>query len=85
MKNTDSLSVAIVTKYHGPTNSKGSRVTANAGLGRKVSVPLDHSLSTFDAHAKAARALCEKFRWRGDLIGGGTETGYAFVFVKGIQ
>lgn len=51
---------AIHTKYHGPTNSRGSRFTARAERGR-VSVPYDYSKNSDENHKAAARALCEKF------------------------
>ena len=65
---------AIQTKYHGPTNSKGSRLTATAAAGR-VTVPYDHALDLDDNHRAAALAFCDKFGWQtgpdgADLIGG---------------
>lgn len=73
---------AIVTKYHGPTNSRGSRVSATAEAGR-VYVSYDDSLDTADAHAAAVKALCAKLDWHGRLVCGGTATGYVFCFDDG--
>jgi len=75
----DSLCAAIITKYHGPTNRHGARISADAGMNRRVMIPLDYSLSTFEAHAKAAKALQDMYGWTSDLIAGGTETGFVFV------
>lgn len=72
--------VCIQTRYLGPSNTRGGRIVADAGMKRRVTVKYDHSLSQYGAHAKAAKALCDKFEWRGDMTAGGTETGYVFVF-----
>ena len=77
---------AIVTKYHGPTNSRGARISAKAWAGR-VSIPYPHELNSEQGHEKAARALMAKFNWFTDtkrkvrLACGGMPdtTGYAFV------
>lgn len=72
------MTQAITTKYHGPTNTRGARITAAAWAGR-VSIPYPHSLRTEEAHAKAARALIEKMGWHGEWVAGATETGFVFV------
>lgn len=56
---------AIVTKYHGPTNTRGSRITASDEDGNRVSIPYPYELSGEDVHRKAAEALCEKMNWGG--------------------
>ncbi len=71
---------AIRTKYHGPTNTRGSRISASDEDGNRVSIPYPHELSGEDVHRKAADALCRKMGWEGVLIGGGLKDGYAFVF-----
>jgi hypothetical protein len=50
---------AIVTKYLGPTNTRGSRIKAAASSG-SVTVPFDYE---GDEYETAARALCEKLGW----------------------
>jgi hypothetical protein len=72
---------AIVTKYAGPTNTRGSRIIAKCEAG-SVTIPYPHELSGEDVHRKAAEALCAKLKWEGKLIGGSTKTGYVFVFAK---
>lgn len=60
---------AILTKYHGPTNVKGSRISATCDAGRIV-VSYDHALNGDGNHAAAAKALAIKLGWNGDYIGG---------------
>ena len=72
---------AIITKYHGPTDTKGARISATTEAGR-VYVPLDHSLDTEARHRVAAQALADRMGWSGQLIAGAlpNSSGYAFVF-----
>lgn len=71
---------AIVTAYHGPTNSKGARITASAEAGRKT-LSYDHAVSCAENHKRAARALASKFKWDGTLHSGSLPDGrYAHVF-----
>jgi hypothetical protein len=72
---------AIVTKYHGPTNFKGARITASDEDGNRVTISYPHELSGEDVHRKAAMALCDKMKWAGELVGGSLKRGYVFVFV----
>lgn len=74
---------AILTKYIGPSNVRGSRVKATASAG-SITIDYDDSLNTEDAHKAAAIALCDKMGWTeakgyGRLISGGTDTGFVFV------
>ena len=48
------MSVAIVTKYHGPTDTKGARVSARMTGARTAWIPYPHELSGLDVHAAAA-------------------------------
>ena len=81
--------IAILTKYHGPTNTRGSRISARRGDSYpgdghpegRISIPYPHELSGEDCHRAAADALCARFGWTGRLVGGGTRDGYAFCFV----
>ena len=71
---------AIVTKYIGPTNFRGSRIKASAYAG-SVTIEYDAGLSTEANHLAAARKLAEKFKWRGKWVAGGmpSETGNVYV------
>ena len=71
---------AIFTKYVGPTNTRGSRIIASDSDGNKVTISYPYELSGEDVHRKAANALCSKMNWTGNLVAGGTKTGYVFVF-----
>jgi hypothetical protein len=73
---------AIVTKYRGPTDTRGARIIASDEDGNRVSIPYPHELSGEDVHRKAAVALCDKMRWTGadTLVCGGIKHGYVFVF-----
>jgi len=53
---------AIVTAYHGPTNTRGSRVSAKCDAGR-LSLPWDDALDSEGNHKAAARALITKLGW----------------------
>ncbi len=76
---------AIVTKYHGPTNTRGSRYSATCAAGR-IYAPADDSLNYEDNHRIAATMLFEKLDWRRpdwELIGGGLPDGrFAWVQVS---
>ena len=72
---------AIVTKFHGPTNVRGSRISATDEDGNRVIVSSDHSLSTDGKHDAAAVALCKKMKWDGVLMRGGLKHGNCYVFV----
>lgn len=69
---------AVITKYIGPTNTKGSRVKASCEAG-SITVNWDHSLNSDQNHDAACQALLDKLGWSGEWIGGGTSTGYVYV------
>ncbi|MDK4729358.1 hypothetical protein [Rhizobium phaseoli] len=71
---------AITTKFFGPTNYRGSRVKATAEAG-SITVSWDHALNSEQNHDAAAKALAEKFGWRGAWFSGGTPTGNCYVWV----
>ena len=79
----------IWTKFLPATNSRGSRIKAEAECGPSgktwsVTVSADHALSTEKAHDAAALALCAKMGWPGDLMRGGRPDGrgYVYAFVR---
>lgn len=71
---------AIVTRWLSPTNTRPSRVKASA-LAGSVIISWDHALSAEGNHAAAAKALADKFGWRGYWFAGAIRgsSGYAFV------
>ena len=66
---------AIITKYHGPTEYKGSRIIASDGDGNKVVVSYDPAFSSDANHELAACALCYKMNWHGKLCAGDLTNG----------
>ena len=72
----------IMTKYLGPTDTKGPRVKAMTSSGHRGStytVGWDHSLDVEGNHADAAQKLLDKLGWRGEWRMGSTDRGYVFV------
>jgi len=77
---------AIITKWHGPTNTKGSRVRATAAAGA-VTQHWDWALNPEANHAQAAIALATKYGWSGWWAAGGmpAEAGNCYVWVAAIE
>lgn len=75
-----SVRQAIITKYLGPTNFRGSRIKATCAA-RSITVSYDHALNLEKNHAWAAEALARKLGWAGRWSQGGMpdDTGYCFV------
>jgi hypothetical protein len=75
---------AIRTRYHGPSNVKGSRISATDGeLNRRprtIYLSYDDALNSEDMHRKAAYAFRDKMQWKGELIGGGFQNDMYWVF-----
>jgi hypothetical protein len=72
---------AITTKYHGPTNFKGSRVSASAEGGHKLWMQWDDALNSNENHRAAATALATKMDWSGNWAAGWTEDACVWVNV----
>jgi hypothetical protein len=68
----------ITTKYLGPTNFKGQRISAKCWKGSAI-VHYDSALSSRDAHQKAAEALAERHGFGKIVAGGEEEHGYVFI------
>ena len=74
--------VAIITKYIGPTNTRGARIKAYTGKGQSVTIAYPYLAGGDGAsHETAARALMSKMGWDFELVQGGTGTGRAFVML----
>lgn len=71
---------AITTKFHGPSNTKGSRYSATDHDGHRVTLSTDYALNSEQNHDRAAIALCMKMKWDGPLMGGSTKTGRVYTF-----
>ena len=55
---------AIVVKYLGPTNYRGSRYKATASAG-SVTLSYDYALNPTENALVAAQALADKYEWDG--------------------
>ena len=76
---------AILTKYHGATDHKGSRISASDEDGNKITIPYPYELSGEECHRAAAEALCAKMQWAGDMVCGSLKNNYVFVFTGPIK
>jgi hypothetical protein len=76
--------IAILTKYLGPTNTRGSRIKAYTDR-HSITVSHDYALDGEGVHRKAAQALMDKMGWPNELISGGVAGGYAFVMLPAIE
>ena len=78
--------VIIKTKYINPTNTRGSRIAAEAN-GWKVSIPYPHELSGEMVHYEAVKALIKKHQLDWDItkMGYGSDNqGYYFTFSSSV-
>lgn len=75
---------AIITKFLGPSNTRGARVKAYASQARpSVTIPWDHAQSSEHNHMFAARILAARLEWSGELVAGALSAGQvAHVFVS---
>ena len=74
---------AIISKYLGPTDYRGSRIRATAEGGHSVTVGYDCGSS--DPHREAVKALLIKTGWKGNMVSGGMPDGrLCWLFVKSL-
>ena len=73
---------AITTKYISPSNTRGSRVKAQAEVG-SVTLSWDNALSIDENHSRAAHALANKYKWldRFETLQCGATHDRRYVFV----
>lgn len=75
---------AIRTRYHGPTNTKGSRLSAK-GEAKTMSFSCGYASGNDVGHAAAARAYANSLGWLldgGKLVGGVFGNDYYWVIVE---
>lgn len=74
---------AIVTKFIGPTNHRGSRIKATAAAG-SITVNWNYAHDVALNHALAAQALASRNNWHGVWVSGGlpNDAGDVFVIVS---
>lgn len=77
---------AIITKYRGPTNTRGSRILASCQA-KRIVVPYDYELSAEGNHDAAAFQLALSLKWVTAflspmrLVGGGLPDGKGNAYV----
>lgn len=74
---------AITTKFIGPTNFRGSRISAKFGSSRMI-VAYDNSMSPHKNHEQAALAILKKqgLDDKYNLVRGSLDNGYVFVLLE---
>jgi hypothetical protein len=70
---------AIRTRFHGPTNIKGSRYSAKCEA-RTIYLPTDFELDSQGNHTAAAKALLDLMGWKGSMVGGCFANDHYWVF-----
>lgn len=76
---------SIITKFIGPTNTRGSRVKASTASGLTMTLGWDHALDSDENHQRAAIALATRhWQWLGmaSVISAWTKTGAVHLFIK---
>ena len=53
------MNTSVLTRYFGPTNTRGSRIIATL-YGARLTVPWDYELDTASNHHEAAKAIARK-------------------------
>lgn len=72
---------AILTKYHSPTNTKGSRISAHAEGVKSIYRSFDYTVNQEDLYKNVAIELCKIYDWPTDLLSGSLPNGdVVFVF-----
>jgi len=79
--------VSIITKFLGPTNTRGARIKAHRADDPRVAVTVsyDYAGSSEFRHRLAATQLADRYGWLDAgtvLVAGGTDRGYTFVLVN---
>ncbi len=72
---------AISTKYLGPTDHRGSRVSARCQA-CSLTVAWDDALDVTENHTAAAKALATKLQWVGRWIGGALPDGRGNCYIQ---
>ena len=68
---------AIITKWIGPTNTRGAKIKARC-RGGSVTLHYDDALNLDENHRRTAFALCVKMGWDGSVILGALVGGTIF-------
>ena len=74
---------AILTRYCGPTKTRGSRVIVSDSDGNRIVRAWNSALESEDNFRAGARALLDKMGWRGTYYGGYVRGGMVWVCSEG--
>ena len=74
--------LAIETKYHGPTDFRGSRVSVKAEGCPRVTIEWDDALDAVANHDHAAIEFCHRRGWTGKLARGASVSGRGYTYVR---
>ena len=69
---------AIITKFHGPTNTRCARISARAAADR---IFVSYEYGNRDPHGIAAEALARKLEWYGTWVAGDMPDGTGNCYV----
>ena len=65
------MTQSIITRYHGPTNTKPSRMSARPSGGAQcIFQSYEHEFTTYANHRLIALDLARRLKWRGKWQGG---------------
>lgn len=80
------MTTAIITKFHGPTNRLGARISATTATPRpstgrpdRLYISYDHKIWGEENHAIAAMALARTLNISGKWRSGSILNGYIFI------
>lgn len=77
--------LGIRTKYHGPTNYRGARIIAfmpAAHDRKRVTLPWDHALGSFENHRAAALAFAKLHNIQATFVACDLEDSYIFTALE---
>ena len=78
----------LITRYHGPTNTRGPRVSARVPSGRRVTLGWDYASSIEENHDRVATKLAAILGWDPPTMAGnlpGDESDRVYVVAPKVQ
>jgi hypothetical protein len=77
------MTQSIITRYHGATNTKGSRISARTSGGKRVHFfPYDHGINSDKNQELAAWAVAHDLAWKGQWQGAALDEKGGMVWVN---
>jgi hypothetical protein len=72
----------IKTKYLGPTNTTGSKISVTAyGIKHRIIEPYNHSMDSFENHRNAADKFAKLLNLEGEYAVTSWKNGYTFALI----